>query len=178
MDPNRDPISLLEALEQRSLQHAHGLPLQVEVKPTWTGIGFRLGDNRLVAGLDEVQEILPYPGLTRIPGARSWIKGIANVRGNLLPVMDLNEHLRHEATPITSRCKVLVTSHDEITAGFLVDEVLGLQHFLLEEKVDNAVILDPSLRPYVHQGFQRESQFWGLFSFRSVVTHPAFFEVA
>ncbi|RMD70800.1 MAG: purine-binding chemotaxis protein CheW [Gammaproteobacteria bacterium] len=173
-----DPIALLEALERRSLARAQGLPLKVEVKPTWTGIGFRLGDNALVTSLEEIKEILPYPGLTRIPEAPAWIKGIANIRGNLLPVMDLRAHLKGEETPITSRCKVVVTSHKEVTAGFLVDEVLGLQHFLLEEQAGNAVILDPALRPYIIGAFQREKLLWGVFSFQKVIVHPAFLEVA
>ncbi len=174
----KDPIALLEDIERRSLERARGLPLQVEVKPTWTGIGFRMGDSLLAAPLAEIREILTYPGLTRIPGARPWIKGIANVRGNLLPVMDLQAHLKGKETPLSSKCKVLVTGHGEVVAGFLVGEVLGLQHFLLEEQADNTVILDPALRPYITGAFQRDKRFWGVFSFQRVVTHPAFFEVA
>ncbi|RMD70813.1 MAG: purine-binding chemotaxis protein CheW, partial [Gammaproteobacteria bacterium] len=121
----KDPIALLEDIERRSLERARGLPLQVEVKPTWTGIGFRMGDSLLAAPLAEIREILTYPGLTRIPGARPWIKGIANVRGNLLPVMDLQAHLKGKETPLSSKCKVLVTGHGEVVAGFLVGEVLG-----------------------------------------------------
>ena len=37
--------------------------------------------------------MLAVPPLTRVPGAKTWVKGIANVRGQLLPVLDLRQYL-------------------------------------------------------------------------------------
>ena len=81
------PYALLKEIEQRSRGMALGLPQQVEVRRTWSGIGFRIGDLLMVSSLGEISEILVYPPLTRVPQAKPWVKGIANVRGNLLPVV-------------------------------------------------------------------------------------------
>jgi twitching motility protein PilI len=43
---------------------------------------------------DEVREVLMVPpAITRVPGAKSWVRGLANVRGHLLPLVDLREFL-------------------------------------------------------------------------------------
>ena len=50
-----------------------------------------VGDTVLVSKMGEVTEILDPPDFTRVPGVQSWVVGIANVRGSLLPLMDLKD---------------------------------------------------------------------------------------
>ena len=60
----------------------------------WVGVGFRLGTERFLVPRGEVREVLMVPpAITRVPGAKSWVRGLANVRGHLLPVVDLKEFL-------------------------------------------------------------------------------------
>jgi twitching motility protein PilI len=87
------PILLLQALELKAKRVAHGLPQQMEVLSTWDAIGFRLMEQRLVIAMKDVREILTLPSLTRVPGARPWVLGIANIRGNLMPILDLHGFL-------------------------------------------------------------------------------------
>ena len=49
-------------------------------------------------GFDEVVEILPMPQVTPVPGAQPWLLGVANIRGNLLPIVDLKQFLEGERT--------------------------------------------------------------------------------
>ncbi len=78
-----------------------------------------------------MREVLNYPGqLTRVPGAKSWIKGLANVRGALLPVIDLRQYLGSGATPLTRNTRLLVVNHRDVPAGLMVDEVLGFRRFI------------------------------------------------
>ena len=102
------PFALLQEIETRSQQKALGLPQKVEVRRTWSGIGFRIGEQYLVSPTDEVLEILKYPPLTRVPSALSWVKGIANVRGSLVPVMDLKAFLGDESIKLARESRVLV----------------------------------------------------------------------
>jgi twitching motility protein PilI len=46
--------------------------------------------------IGEVNEILTLPVLTPVPGTRSWLLGVANVRGNLVPVIDLRDFIEGE----------------------------------------------------------------------------------
>jgi twitching motility protein PilI len=77
--------------ETRSLAHVAGRPESIEAAGHWRGVGFRLGQRRLVSSFDEVMEILPMPPVTPVPGAQAWMLGVANVRGTLLPVVDLKQ---------------------------------------------------------------------------------------
>ena len=70
--------------------------------------------------------ILP---VTRVPGAKSWIRGLSNVRGQLLPVIDTRAFLGSGAASVTRTTRVLVANHREIPAGLMVDEVMGFRRF-------------------------------------------------
>jgi twitching motility protein PilI len=72
------PFELLEELERRSRAAFAGKG------------GFRIGQEQFVASRDQVGEVLMLPeSMTRVPGAKRWMLGIANLRGHLLPLVDL-----------------------------------------------------------------------------------------
>jgi twitching motility protein PilI len=167
------PLTLLREIERRSQRVARGLPLQVEVKPRWRGTGFRLGEIRLVAALSEMHEIFTYPALSRIPGAKHWVRGVANIRSSLLPVVDMKDWLGMGVTSVTPASRVLAVRHGDVYVGFLVDEVLGLKHFLLqEERVDMVPYAESALNAYLQGAFLREGQYWGVFSLQALVGSP------
>jgi twitching motility protein PilI len=85
-----DPFDLLLDIEQRCQANAAGLPTLDKVEEEWVGVGFRIGDDKLIAHMNEIEEILDLPEFTNVPGVKSWMVGVANVRGGLLPLMDLN----------------------------------------------------------------------------------------
>ena len=58
-----------------------------------------MGGETFLVAREETREVLGYPAaITRIPGAKSWVKGLANVRGQLLPMLDLRQFLGSGAT--------------------------------------------------------------------------------
>ncbi len=96
-------FALLRDIESRSRQKALGLPQQLEIRPTQTGIGFLLQNIALVVATSEISEILPYPPLTRIPGTVDWMKGVANIRGTLIPVIDLLGFAKQETARLNRK---------------------------------------------------------------------------
>lgn len=177
--PLQEPLALLRDIERRCGQNAAGLPLQTQTKPEWIGVGFRLGRTHLVAPLGEVLEILTYPGeTTRVPGSKPWVKGIANVRGNLLPIMDLQACLNGRQVDIGPRSRVLVVSHKGVFAGLLVDEVLGLRHFQEEHRAQDLPSLDASITPYLKRAYRDAEGHWGVFSLYKLAESQPFLQVA
>ncbi len=171
-------ILLLQSIEQRSKAHAFELPQQLEMKNTWDGVGFKLGDMQLVAAVDEVREILPLPHVTAVPGAKRWVKGVANVRGTLLPIMDLLGFVRGQNTVPGRRSRILVVRHRGISAGLLVDEILGLKHFLEEEYAVDSDVAESGVAPYLRGRYMQEGEGWTVFSMSSLVESPEFMQVA
>ncbi|CAK0768906.1 Protein PilI [Gammaproteobacteria bacterium] len=173
-----DPFLLLHHIEARARARDRDLPRRVEGKQVWSGIVFRLGTEELVAPLIEISEVLAYPTVSRVPGVKAWVKGIANFRGNLLPIMDLRTLL--EGIPVVQdrRNRVLVVSHKEIFAGLLVDEVIGLRHFQQEESSLRPPTINTAFAAYLQGGFERNGRFTPVFGFHALAESREFMEVA
>ena len=172
------PIELLLELERRSKHNAKGLPQQTEKKTLWSGIGFRAADINLVAPLSQVNEILHYPKLTLVPGAQAWVKGLANIRGTLLPIMDLQGYIGKDAITLRSQSRILVIRQGDLTTGLLVNEVLGLKHFEPENRLARVKKLDKAIKPYIHGAFLHEGQTWHVFEMAALAQDPLFLRVA
>lgn len=177
-EAHTNPIYLLQEIEKRSRANAHELPQQEDIKEGWSGIGFRVDDQNLLAPVGEVREILTFPSISPVPGSKSWVLGIANVRGNLLPIMDLVGYLDGYETTLTKRSRVMVINYRGVFAGLLVDEVLGLKHFDTEERVFELPATEVSLVPYLDRAFCRDSVYWAVFSFHKLALNPLFMQVA
>ena len=126
----RELVLLLQDIENRSRKFAFDRPHKEESKFTWEGVLFTILGEKLLTALGEVKEILNYPSnVTHVPGAQSWVRGVANVRGSLLPIFDLQEYLGGSAIAIGRRTRVLVIAHEGLFAGLMVADVYGMRHF-------------------------------------------------
>jgi len=171
-------VELLLEIDRRCRLLAADLPLQETRLQTWSGIGFRMAEHWFVAPMGEVAEVLQEPRLSRIPGVKPWVAGVSNLRGRLLPVMDLCGFLGLGLSVVRKQRRVLVLDHDELFAGLLVDEVVGLQHFALHGlELSPPSPLLPAAGPYVQGHFQRE-HCWGIFSPFALAQAPGFLDVA
>jgi len=167
-------LEKLARLERLCLEHAHGLPQQETTEEEWIGIGFRLGDLHLVAPLGEVSEILTPPQLSKVPRTKSWVCGIANVRGNLMPIMDLQAFVYDRPASFDRRSRVLVVNHNGVYSGLVVDAVLGLRHFREDQRCDDQPGDDDRLRSYMTSAFRAGNQHWGVFSMYALAETPQF----
>lgn len=175
---DKAPILLLHELAQRSRARAHGLPQQIEVKATWEGVGFRLADKGWVVPLDQVKEILTKVNISHIPGAKEWVRGVANVRGTLLPILDLKGFLLGSVTKMTRHSRILVMQHRGIVAGLLVEEVIGMSHFLEEEFSADTTGLDVPFRDMLTGQYRQRGETWGVFNINRLAELPEFMQVA
>jgi len=173
-----DPVAILKEIEDCCRGSEVGFPRKAEASNEWSGIAFRLGRNKLVAPMDDVIEILDLPESSIVPLTQPWVRGIANVRGSLLPVIDLNGYLGKELPRVTSRTRVLVIDFNGVYSGLVVDEVLGLKYFLEEELTAEDPGVDDELRPWLRSSFRRGDEVWGVFSLLSLVESPMFLQVA
>jgi twitching motility protein PilI len=172
------PFDLLQSLEALSKETAKGLPQQIEARATWSGIGFLLGGIEMVAPLNQVSEILHFPNLTLVPGTLPWIKGLANIRGTLLPVMDLQSYLGQPPIQLRQKSRILVIQQGELTVGLLVDEVIGLRHFDPEDRVTRIRKMDAAVKTHIRGAFQQNEKIWHLFDMSTLTEDPQFYKVA
>jgi len=174
----QSPLERLAHLEQLCLKYALGLPQQQQTEDEWIGIGFRLGDLHLVAPLGEVSEILTPPNLSLVPRTKAWVCGIANVRGNLMPIMDLQGYLHDRGASLNRRSRILVVNHNGVYSGLVVDAVLGLRHFRDEQRCDELPGYDVRVHEYMAHGFRDGNEHWGVFSMHRLAETPQFLKAA
>ena len=168
------PFEALANYEKRSLAHAAGLPEQIEAPGLWRGIGFRIGTHYLVSSINEVNEILTFPSLTLVPGVRPWLLGVANVRGNLVPLIDLKHYMEGERAQVTETSRVLLVRQAGGSVGLLVDEVLGQRNFSEEQRADAFGEDDERYARFVAEKYLLGDVHWGLFSMAALVRTPDF----
>jgi len=173
-----DPVAALKEIEDACRGCAVGLPRKAEISNEWSGIAFQLGGNKLLAPMDQVVEILDMPALSSVPLTQPWVRGIANIRGNLLPVIDLNGYLGNELAQVTVKSRILVINYEGIYSGLIVDEVMGLKHFMEEEYTRDEVGVDALLQPYIDGGYRRNEQVWGVFSLFVLADSQQFLQAA
>jgi twitching motility protein PilI len=173
------PFELLAELERRGRAVSAHLNEQADAGREWVGVALRMAGDLYLVAREETREVLGVPATsTRVPGAKPWIKGLANVRGQLLPIIDLRQFLGSGVTPITRNTRILVVHHREIPAGLLVDEVLGFRRFAENEFSGEAPPTVARCERYLAGAFRRGEEQWPVLSLRAVLESPAFAEAA
>lgn len=161
----RAPFDLLRELERRSKVAAAGLGAVAGSADEWVGVGFRVGGEQFVMARDEVREVLMVPpAVTRVPGAKPWLKGLANVRGQLLPLADLREFLGSGPATGSRAARVLVAAPGEFPVGLVVDEVYGFRRFLDRERGDDVPAVRVRCERFLASSFRRAAECWPVFS--------------
>ncbi|MBQ9615078.1 MAG: purine-binding chemotaxis protein CheW [Selenomonadaceae bacterium] len=86
-------------------------------------VAFKLRDEEYGVSILNVQEIRNLTDITRVPFAADFIKGVINLRGSVLPVIDLKQRLGLEQTPYTESTRIVTVMVDDLQVGMLVDAV-------------------------------------------------------
>ncbi|WP_150911635.1 chemotaxis protein CheW [Marinobacter halotolerans] len=179
MSAQAAPFAVLTDIARRSRSLAAGLPEQQQAVELWNGIGFVLAGERYVAPMGEVVEILHVPRYTHIPGVRSFMLGAANVRGRLLPLIDLAGFFD---VPRSSRShrerRVLVVEQGDVFSGLVVDSVSGMQYFAVDSHVASPQGVPASVQPFVNGGYERNEEIWKVFSAADLLGDERFLDVA
>lgn len=100
-------------------------------------VAFKLRDEEYGVNIFHVQEIHNLVDITRVPFAASFIKGVINQRGSVMPVIDLKKRLGIEPTPYTASTRIVTVIVGDLQVGMLVDsvtEVLTIRTKLVDPK--------------------------------------------
>lgn len=86
-------------------------------------VAFQLGNEEYAADILSVQEIIRWSHITRIPGAPSFCKGVINLRGAVIPVIDSYVRFNLGEQKVTNASRIIVFKKEENTIGMTVDNV-------------------------------------------------------
>ncbi len=86
-------------------------------------VGFIL--HRELYGIDilDVEEIIKPVDYTYVPNTKPFVMGVINLRGKVIPVVDLRKRFGFMAQPINADSRIIIIAHNEYNVGFLVDKI-------------------------------------------------------
>ncbi|MEJ6023928.1 chemotaxis protein CheW [Ramlibacter sp. PS4R-6] len=123
--------------------------------------GFRIGGLRLMVRYADGSELTEMPRLHRLPNVPSWLLGIANLHGMLVPVFDLAgwAGLAGAAPEPALRRMLLVLAHGADAAGVVIDGLPQRLRWAADQKAD-AATAPARLAPYVHGAALIDGALW------------------
>jgi len=116
--------------------------------------------------------------ITRVPGAKRWLLGIANLRGHLLPLIDVKLLLGSGRTTLRRTTRVISVNHREVPAGLVVDEVLGFRRFMDHEFASDTPKTVVRCDNFLSGTYQRGDEPWPVFKLSDLVESKMFLQAA
>ena len=89
-------------------------------------VTFRLGDELFAADIFSVERVLRYTPPTPVPNVPSWIEGVIDYQGRVVPVINLRKRFELPAAPVPSDGRILVLTVDDEWVAATVDGVLDV----------------------------------------------------
>ncbi len=169
----------LANLAVTSRNAAAGLPAQADVSPRWSGVGFSLLGHRFVVPMGQVSELMEVPTSTKLPGVQSWVIGLSNVRGRLIPLLDLARFMGGQMGSQRKAHRVLVLETDQLISGLVVDRAFGMQHFIAETFEQYNGELPERVNSFVAGAYRDASgEPWCVFDMNALAEDPGFINAA
>ncbi len=105
---------------------------------------FKLGREEYGVSILQVQEIKRITEITRVPHTPEYIKGVINLRGSVLPVLDLKRRLNLPQEQSTENTRIIIVKVQEISVGMIVDAVSEVMT-INQENIDSPDVVAGSV---------------------------------
>ncbi len=141
-------------------------------------LGVMIGQNRWLLNLQEAGEIVSVGAITQVPLTRDWFLGLANIRGNLISVIDFARFQGQAPSQIDKDCRIVAFAPGlSFNSGLLVSRVMGLRNIAeMELQAGNSLTDDAA--PWATKRYvDNESQVWTELNLSLVVQDPQFLHV-
>ncbi|HEX7952856.1 MAG TPA: chemotaxis protein CheW [Burkholderiales bacterium] len=89
-------------------------------------LAFRLGEERYALESRHVREVHPLKNLTRLPCTPAFVLGVVNLRGRILPVLDLKRFFGLPETGLTDLHRIIVVGSNDLEFGVMADMGVGV----------------------------------------------------
>ena len=106
-------------------------------------LAFAIGDQRFAINVDDVQEIVRAVGLARLPKGPAIVEGLIDLRGTVIPVLDIRSRFRLAAKAVEPTDHLVVARAKERVVGIRVDRALDILT-LQEQDIDDISVVAPT----------------------------------
>lgn len=119
-------------------------------------ITFRAGDEDYGLYIMKVQEIIRIVEPVKVPKAPAYVEGVINLRGKIIPIIDLRKRMGKVVTPYSEASRIIVVDTDGRMAGLVVDMVIDVIN-LKNNQIEPPPLIDEAKRSDYIMGVGR----WG-----------------
>lgn len=103
-------------------------------------VAFQLGNEEYAVDILNVQEINRLLNITRVPRSPDYIDGVVNLRGNIIPVINLHTKFNMQISGNDEDTRIIVFQFDDVKAGIIVDKVSEVLHINLKDIEETAKV--------------------------------------
>ncbi|MDA3895497.1 MAG: chemotaxis protein CheW [Desulfobacteraceae bacterium] len=122
----KNDLNTENILKCRARKLAEETSAEINHVNTITVVEFQIAHEIYAIELKRIRVIHPLKALTFIPGTPDFIRGVINLRGEIISVVDLKVFFDLPDQDFTNLSQVIILSSDEMEFGILADEVLGV----------------------------------------------------
>jgi len=138
---------------------------------------FTLNDELCSVEASLVHKIEKYSEVSLVPQLPDYIKGLFNLRGRVVPVIDLNKRFNMGDSEITKKTKIIITEKDNQLIGFMVNNVLEIIN-LDEESVDKSeAIIKVNNKKYIKGIGKNNNKLFSIIDLNEILPTEEFEEV-
>ena len=137
----------------------HGLSGTADGTAQVQRYGFRIGACRLVHDLSLAVELIELPKCYNLPSSSAWFSGLVNLRGNLVPVFDL-ESLLGGTGPAVGRQMLLVIGTGERAAALIIDGTPDHISIDAGSRIDQPVHVPEILQDHLQGAYEYAGETW------------------
>lgn len=126
----------------------------VQNKDTAQFVGFQLADQRYAFRIEQIQEIVILDRVTRVPQVMDYVEGVSNLRGTIIPIINLRKLFGIDPKPSDDESRTIVVNVGHRTMGCTVDSVSQVMRIPAESIQLAPDIVAPEGTAYV-KGFAK-----------------------
>lgn len=110
---------------------------------------FRLGEERFGIDSLKITTIDRMKTITRVPKTPVFVKGVINLRGDIIPVMDLRAKFNLPPVEETEETRIIILKLEEISIGVIVDQVLQTIQLSGEDIENTSSLINSAAAEYI-----------------------------
>lgn len=167
--PNDEKSKQILELRAKQNKKEHELfSFQVDNSTTNQYVLFTLNEQNYYLDLKYVKEMtsLKRLNVTKLPYTQDHIKGMVNIKGDFLVVLDLKNFLNDEKSEITKNSKLIIVESKNFNLAFLVDDIQYIKNIEDNRKIE---MNKASNSPYIACEFMEEDKLYSILNFEKII---------
>ncbi|WP_297203856.1 chemotaxis protein CheW [uncultured Brachyspira sp.] len=111
---------MAEQLEQQSIESTES---RAELEDSTNLVTFRLGSGEYAIDIMQAKEIIKMEKITLIPNAPDFVEGVINLRGNIIPIIDLKKRFNLEEIEGDKNTGIIIVKIEDVDMGIIIDSI-------------------------------------------------------